>query len=121
MVSDALVRAVQLESTVHVPAVVISPEVDLSLRPWAERFAHGAFRAPLLHFRGLNIANPFNPYWFASARMRVSQLLERFPAHEEKYRWFLDLADAVERDDVLVPDAALEELLAKGIIGPRST
>jgi hypothetical protein len=51
--------------------------------------------------------------------MRVSQLWERFPAHEEKYRWFLDLADAVERDEILVPDSAVQELLNLGIIEPR--
>lgn len=119
VVSDALVRAVRLESQVRVPGVAISPEVDLSVAQWVIRFAHGLFAAPVLHFKGLTIANPFNRYWFASARMRVSQLWDESPAHREKYQWFLELADAVERDELLVPEEALNELLQLGIIKLR--
>lgn len=116
VVSDALVRAVRLESTVRVPAVAICPEVNLTIAPWVARFQHGPFVTPLLHFRGMNLVNPFNRYWFASARMRVSQLLSQYPAHQDKYRWFLDLAEAIERHEVLVPDAIVQELLRLGII-----
>lgn len=116
VVSDALVRAVRLESTIKVPGIVLSPEVEIPLSAWMARFRDGPFSAPLLHFDGLNVVNPFNPYWFASARMRVCQLLEESPQHAEKYEWFLKLADQVEGNEPLVPQSALEEMLSLGII-----
>jgi hypothetical protein len=118
VVSDALVRAVRLESTVKVPAITISPEVELTIAAWVPRFEHGIFQAPVLHFRGLSLVNPFNSYWFASARMRVAQMLAEAPQHAEKYEWFLALADAVEGNDVLVPQEIVDELLEKGILAP---
>jgi hypothetical protein len=120
VVSDALVRAVRLESTVSVPAVAFSPEVDLTLAAWVPRFQHDLLDAPVLHFRGLSFVNPFNPYWFASARVRVVQLLEQFPQYEKKYTWFLDLSEAVARDEVLIPDEILSELLDLGVLVPKS-
>ena len=119
VVSDALVRAVRLESTVKVPGVVLSPEVEVPLSAWITRFRDGPFSAPLLHFSGLNIVNPFNPYWFASARMRVCQLLELFPQHSDKYEWFLKLSEHVEAHEPLVPQIALDEMPALGIIEER--
>lgn len=116
VVSDALVRAVRLESSVSFPAVAFSPEVDLTLAAWVPRFEHGLLQAPVLHFRGLSFVNPFNPYWFQSARMRVSQLLDRFPEHSKKYSWFLDLTSAVDEGELLVPEAVVEKLLSESIL-----
>lgn len=116
VVSDALVKAVRIESSVKVPGVVLSPEIDVPLSAWVARFRDGPFSAPLLHFDGLNIVNPFNPYWFASARMRVAQLWEEFPQHSSKYEWFLKLSDQVETQEPLVPEQVVSELLSLGII-----
>ncbi len=116
VVSDALVKAVRLESSVKVPGVVLSPEVDVPLSAWVTRFRDGPFSAPLLHFDGLDVVNPFNAYWFASARMRVVQLLERFPQHSSKYEWFLKLSEQVEAHEPLVPERVISELLSLGII-----
>ena len=118
VVSDALVRAVRIEKSVKVPAIAFSEELALGIEAWVPRFSHGIFNAPVLHFNGLSFVNPFNPYWFATARMRLATLLARFPEHRNKYSWFLALAEAVERDDVLVPDAIIEQLLELGIIKP---
>lgn len=118
VVSDALVRAVKLEGSVSYPAVAFSPEVELPLNLWVARFQHGPFVAPVLHFNGLSLVNPFNPYWFASAGMRASQLLVQFPEHEEKYNWFLALTEAVRRNDTLVPEPVLAELLKLGVLAP---
>lgn len=116
VVSDALVRAVRLESTVKVPGVVLSPEVEVPLEAWVARFRDGPFSAPLLHFDGHNVVNPFNPYWFASARMRVTQLCEQFPQHSPKYQWFMRLAEDVEAHEPLVPAPVIEQLLTMGVI-----
>jgi len=116
VVSDALVRAVRLESTVKVPGVVLSSEVEVPLAAWVARFRDGPFSAPLLHFDGRNVVNPFNPYWFASARMRVVQLRDQFPQHSAKYEWFLKMSDQVAAHEPLVPDSVIKELLARGII-----
>ena len=121
VVSDALVRAVRLESTIKVPGVVLSPEIEVPLSAWVTRFRDGPFSAPLLYFDGLNVINPFNPFWFASARSRVCQLMNEFPQHSAKYDWFLKLSDHVEADELLVPKDALEEMLALGIIEKKES
>ena len=116
VVSDALVQAVALEKTVKVPAVVVASDIPLGIEAWVPRFLRSIFEAPLLHFQGLSIVNPFNQYWFASATMRAKQLLERHPDHKEKYDWFLSLAEAVARDDILVPEEALARMLETGVL-----
>lgn len=116
VVSDALTRAVRLESTINFPGVGLSPEIEIPLDAWAVRFRDGVFSAPLLHFEGLDVVNPFNTFWFASARMRVSQLKSLYPQHSAKYDWFLRLADAVEADELLVPEQAVEELMEAGVL-----
>jgi len=116
VVSDALVQAVSLEKTVKVPAVIVSNDIQLGIEAWIPRFQHGIVKAPLLHFKGLNLVNPFNEYWFKSAIIRTNELLERHPAHKEKYEWLLLLAEAVAKDDILIPDQALSQMLELGIL-----
>lgn len=116
VISEALVRAVRLESTIKVPGVALSPEVEVPLSTWVSRFQDGPLSAPLLHFDGLSIVNPFNQYWFTSARMRVSQLLDQYPQQSAKYEWFLRLSEEVESHQPLVPDTELEKMLALGMI-----
>lgn len=116
VVSDALVKAVRLESSIKIPGVVLSPEIDVPLGAWIARFENGVLSAPLLHFEGFNVINPFNPYWFASACTRIRQQQIYFPQHSEKYEWLLKLADYIEADELLVPEVALSEMLALGII-----
>jgi len=119
VVSDALVRAVAIEKSIKVPAVAVSEDIPLGIEAWVPRFQHGIFKAPLLYFQGLTIVNPFNSYWFTSAKMRAKNLLDTHPDHKEKYEWFLSLAQAVERDDVLIPEFALARMLELGILQDR--
>ena len=119
VVSDALVKAVALEKSVKIPAVVVSEEIPLAIEAWVPRFEHGVFKAPLLHFRGRNIVNPFNSYWFASAAIRAKRLLEEHPKHREKYEWFLSLVEAVAKDDILIPEQALAKMLELGVLQER--
>jgi hypothetical protein len=116
VVSDALVKAVAIEKTVKVPAVVISTEIELGIEAWMPRFEHGPIRATVLYFGGHAIVGPFNEYWFNSAVIRVQSMLESHPEHASKYEWFLSLADAVRRDELLVPQAALDRMLELGIL-----
>lgn len=120
VVSDALVRAVRIEKSIKNPAIALSEEVVVDDLVWALRWAHGKFVVPVLHYEGRTIVNPFNLYWFASARMRAIGMLEEFPAYKEKYEWFLSLGEAVDRDDLLVPPDVLERLLEKKILAPTS-
>ena len=116
VVSDALVRAVKLESTIKVPAIALSPEVEIPLPSWIPRFADDLFSSPILHFDGLNIVNPFNRFWFKSAINRVVQLQDAYPQHNDKYNWFLSLADAVEANDFLVPQSVVTTLINEGVL-----
>lgn len=115
--SDALVRAVKLESAVGVPAVFIADDIEIHDLIWASYFAHGPFSCPVLHFRDRNIINPFNHFWFASARMRATLMLDEHPAHRDKYLWFLALHAAVESGKILAPEGKREQLVEKGVIG----
>lgn len=116
VVSDALVKAVQLEKTVKVPAVVVSDEIALGIEAWVPRFQHGIFKAPFLHFEEKTLVNPFNELWFNSAVIRARNLLDTHTKHKEKYDWFLSLADAVRRDDLLVPQTAMTEMIKLGVL-----
>ena len=59
--SDALARAVKLEKSVGVPAVVIADDVEIPDALWFHRFQNGGlFLTPILHCRDRNIINPFN-------------------------------------------------------------
>jgi hypothetical protein len=81
---------------------------------WARHFTGDdrAFDEPLIHYSGLNIVNPFNRFWFRSARTRMLQLLEDSvePKHRAKYGWFLGLWNAVNEMKTMTPD---ERILAR--------
>jgi len=116
VVSEPLVKAAQIEKSVRVPAVALAKDIEIPEEAWVHRFSAGALSTPLLHFGGLNIVNPFNSFWFQSAITRVSQLLERFPMHSDKYYWFLALTGEVNVDAPLVPPAVLKSLQEQGVI-----
>lgn len=112
MLSDAWVRALKLETTVGIPAIVVSDEIKLGFEAWVPRFECGPHRSLLLYFGGMTIVNPFNEY----AVIRVEELRKQLPAHKSKYDWFLELADAIRRDESLVPQAMLTRMLELGIL-----
>jgi hypothetical protein len=114
--SDALVRAVKLERSVGVPAVVIADDVEIPDGFWLHRFAEGLFQTPILHFRDRNIVNPFNTWWFRSAATRASQLMAASPSHRDKYLWFLALHEAVGNGLELVPPDAMARFIRDGIL-----
>lgn len=114
--SDALVRAVKLERSVGVPAVVIADDIEIPDHYWLSRFFNGLFVTPMLHFRDRNIVNPFNVYWFRSAAIRATQLMEESPEYKDKYLWFLALHKAVENSDELIPPVVLDRFVRDGIL-----
>jgi len=117
VVSEPLIKAVQIEKATRVPAVQISPDLEIPESLWVTRFARSPLSTSVLHFGGMNIVNPFNPFWFQSACTRVAQLLERYPHHSDKYYWFLALAEQVQNSAAaLVPAEVLSSLQARGIV-----
>ena len=114
--SDALVRAVRLEKSVGVPAVVIADDVEIPDSYWLWRFTRGQLVTPLLHFRDRNIVNPFNPFWGRSAGTRATQLMEKSPEHRDKYLWFLALHKAVGDGHDLVPPEVLIRFVRDGVL-----
>jgi hypothetical protein len=118
VVSDALVRAVKLERSVGVPAVVIADDVEIPDTFWLARFvnAKGQFLTPLLHFRDRNIVNPFNIMWHRSAGSRAQQLMSENPAYKDKYLWFLALHKAVGDGRELIPPDIFARLVREGTL-----
>jgi hypothetical protein len=114
--SDALVRAVKLEKTVGVPAIFIADDVDIPFEYWIARLQQGLFITPILHFRDRNIVNPFNKYWFVSAKARATILMNESPAHKDKYLWFLALHEAVANNEELIPFPVLRRLTEEGVL-----
>jgi hypothetical protein len=112
--SDALVRAVKLEKSISVPAVFIADDVEVDDGLWLQRFQNGLLASPVLHFRDRNIVNPYNTYWYASAKTRALQLMEKSPQHRDKYLWFLALHDAVGANEPMIPPAKLKSYVAEG-------
>jgi hypothetical protein len=39
--------------------------------------------------------------------------------HKDKYEWFMSLAEAVKRDDILIPESAMAKMLELGILQDR--
>ena len=114
--SDALVRAVKLEKSVGVPAVVIADDVEISDEFWLKRFCGSLLETPLLHFRDRNIVNPFNTFWFASAETRALRLMADSPSHKDKYLWFLALHKAVSSGQELIPPGMFARFVREGIL-----
>jgi len=116
VVSDALIRAVTIEKSIKIPAVAISKEINIDIELWFPRFINGLFFSQLLHFQGQTIVNPFNMMWFQSAILRVTQLLDQYPEHKDKYDWFLSLANSVEKNELLIPENVYNIMIKQGII-----
>jgi hypothetical protein len=118
--SDALVRAVKLEKSIGVPAVVIADDVEIPDEFWLIRFGKSLLETPLLHFRDRNIVNPFNTFWFASAATRALQLMAQSPSHRDKYLWFLALHKAVCNGQELIPPGVFARFVRDGILEKKT-
>jgi hypothetical protein len=118
--SDALVRAVKLEKSVGVPAVVIADDVEIPDNYWLTRYANGPFGTALLHFRDRNIVNPFNVMWGSSAANRASILMSESPEHRDKYLWFLALHKAVQSGQELIPPDVFARFVREGVLKPTN-
>lgn len=118
VISDALVRAVKLEASVSVPAVVLADDIDIPDDYWLFQFSgeSAVVQTPLLHFRDRNIVNPFNVFWLRTAGTRAAALMERSPENREKYLWFLALHAAVSERQALIPSAVYSRFLRDKII-----
>jgi hypothetical protein len=115
--SDALVRAVQLEKSVGVPAIVIADDVEIPDAYWLARFQAGPYVTALLHFRDRNIVNPFNLMWGVSAATRASILMGENPQHKDKYLWFIALHEAVASgQELLIPPPVIKRFMEQGIL-----
>jgi hypothetical protein len=118
--SDALVRAVKLERSVGVPAVVIADDVEIPDELWLRRFVRSPFETPLLHFRDRNIVNPFNTFWGQSAASRATELMKESPTHRDKYLWFLALHEAAATGQELIPPGTLARFQRDGMLTRRA-
>ncbi len=102
VVSEPLVRAVELEKEVKKPCIVLD-STALPPIPLGKLKAIPPIQRLLLFFEGIWIVNPFNIMWATSAETRVTQLKERYPKYSDKYDWFLRLYESVKSRAPLVP------------------
>lgn len=104
VVSEAIVKAVQVEKTIKWPCVAIHSGIVVPDDWWFSP------NQPLLYVDGIRIVSPFMSTWFQSARTRVLQMLRRYPEHATKYNWFLKLHKAVETGEPMIPSEVLERV-----------
>jgi len=101
MVSEPLVKAVALESSLGNPCVALHPDIAVP-DSWWEGYERNLDRG-LLYFGGQRIVNPMNIAWGQSAGTRVTQMLHDHPEYRDKYEWFLELYQAVFSPVPMVP------------------
>jgi len=121
IVSEGLIKAVQIEKTIKHPIIAISDEIDLDYRYWLGRFSNDTAVRPivntsLLFYKDIALVNPVNAFWFNSAIGRLAQLSAKFPKHSGKYDWLLSLIESIDRDDLLVPQKIYDYLLNEKIV-----
>ena len=102
LVSEALVRAAQLEKKIGNPCVVLHPSALPSELKYHEGISN--FERSILFYENQWIINPFSVMWGTSAASRAEELKRKFPEHSEKYDWFLGLYQAVKSNEILLPD-----------------
>ena len=101
VVSQALVKAVDVEKSIKYPCVAFHPEIVIP-QEWWKTNVHPIYRG-VLCFEGIKLVNPFNRYWFQSSMTRVAMAKRETPEHKEKHDWFLRLYEAVASGQLLVP------------------
>jgi hypothetical protein len=81
VVSAAVARAVAIEKAVKHPCVAIDPAIEFADRDWLNGMRS------MLYFDGLTIVNPFTPFWFRTARTRITSQRAKYPEHSKKHDW----------------------------------
>lgn len=121
IVSEGLIKAVQIEKTIKHPIIALSKEIELDYRYWLGRFRNDTNVRPivntaLLYYKDIAIVNPVNAYWFNSAIMRLAELAIEFPKYSEKYHWLQNLVSSIDNDDLLVPEDIYQYMLKEKIV-----
>ncbi len=116
VVSEALVKAVEIERTIKYPIIAISDEISIGIDYWINGFVHKVFDLPIIHYNDLNIVNPFNNYWFKSAEIMLFRLKDSYPEHNDKHNYLLEMIEAIKKSKEFVPKNIIEDLLEKNII-----
>lgn len=116
IVSEALVKAANIEKTIGLPIIAISDEIDIGINYWMHCIVHRVFDLPIIHYDNRNIINPFNNYWFKSAEIRLANLKSNHPEHKAKYDYMLTMIEDIKAEKEFVPKAIIENLLEKKII-----
>lgn len=104
VVSEALTLAAQIERQVTHPCVAFHESVRIPEQWWVPyRPDVPNLLRPVLYFDNKRIVNPFNQFWYQSAAVRAGQLATKYPEHQRKYDWFLDLHIAVSESALMIP------------------
>ncbi len=102
VLSEALVRAVEIEKNIKHPCIAIDPKIAIPPGWWADGVRN--IERGILKYEGLTIVNPTNVMWGVSAGTRAAILAEQYPEYADKYHWFYQLVQAVLKDEMpLVP------------------
>ena len=116
IVSEALVKAVNLEKIINHPIVVISDEINLGMEYWILGFYHTVFDLPIINYDNHNIVNPFNNYWFKSAEITINNLKDKYIDHTHKYEYLLGIIKAIKANKEFIPRIVIDYLLEQKLI-----
>jgi hypothetical protein len=98
IVSPALSKAAHLEKTIKHPCVAIHPDIEIPDEVWLSN------SRIVMYFDGIRLVSPFNIGWYKSAGNRAAALLNEYPEHANKYKWFLRLFEAAKTDRLIPQD-----------------
>ena len=106
VLSHGLIEAVSIEKEIRNPCVAVSSRINVPAHWWnplESNYVRG-----LLYYNDRIIVNPFGIMWGHSAMTRASLLLDEYPEYAEKYSWFINLYNAVNSDNPLIPDWVMD-------------
>ncbi|HXS37260.1 MAG TPA: hypothetical protein VN721_11215 [Flavipsychrobacter sp.] len=116
IVSEALVKAVNIEKSIKYPVIAIDSGIKIGLEYWLHGFVHSVFDLPIIHHLSTTIINPFNNYWFKSAEIKLKKLRSCNENHIHKYDYLLELIEAINLRQSFLPQEIIDDLLNKNLI-----
>lgn len=116
IVSEALVKAVDIEKNINYPIVAISEDINIDHNYWLPLLRCQFGEWPIIYIDQRNIVNPMCKYWFKSAIGQLNRLKNKHPQHSVKYDYLLKIFDDMNLRKPIFPKDRLDDLVKQGVL-----
>lgn len=113
VVSEALVKAVNIEKTVKHPVIKIDDDIEIDFGYWGLGFENTVFNLPIIHYDSMNIVTPFNNYFGYTAIVILNEIKEKFPEHKLKPEYLITLMSHIKEGQMAFIHPKFIEFLLK--------